>query len=417
MNRTTILGTAALLAAGLLPSYGQTVKIGGDVQLWYTQMLDNNLRLNPKGGRGYYNLRSEFQENGFNIRRVEVKASGTITEDVEYEVMLDPSIATSATNPAILQDAFINWKIGGGFSMKLGQFKNLQTYEGLTSSTEILFAERSQLGRVFGDKRDRGAALSFAFGQPREFAGKFTVAAFNGMGDAVSGKSADSNAQKDMVVRLDMNVGVHHKFGLYTLQGVTDVADKSNLAIAPASPGSGWPTQASVYDNKDATSNLGAFYAYQDSTWTFTTEVMTGLLGRRNATLAASAPAVKREHLDQKFLGYYLTGGYTTGNHTFLFRYDTMNYNSGDKWYTAYNPYKESAPGVPLSVNGAAVDYTPKFTEITVGYTYAFLPEKVKAANIKLNYVMRSKNFLVPRAGQTGEQGGDTFIAAFLVAF
>jgi len=417
MNRTSILGAAAILAAGLLPAYGQTVKLGGDVQLWYTQMLDNNLRLNPKGGRGYYNLRSEFTENGFNIRRVEVKASGTLTEDVDYEVMFDPTIATSTSNPVILQDAWVNWKIGSGVSLKIGQYKNLQSYEGLTSSTEILFAERSQLGRVFGDKRDRGAALSFAFGSPREFGGKLTLAAFNGMGEAASGKAADTNAQKDMVARLDLNMGIHHKFGAYTLQGVTDVADKTSVAIAPATPGSGWPTQQAVYENKDATSNLGAFYAYQDSTWVFTAEVMTGVLGRRNATLAASSPTVKREHLDQKFMGYYVTGGYTTGNHTFLLRYDFFNWNSGDQWYTAYNPYKESAPGVALTAQGAPVDYTPKFTEITLGYTYAFLPEKVKAANIKLNYVMRSKNFLVPRAGQTGEQGGDTFVAAFLVAF
>jgi hypothetical protein len=212
-------------------------------------------------------------------------------------------------------------------------------------------------------------------------------------------------------------MGIHHKFGAYTLQGMTDVADKTSVAIAPANPGTGWPTQASVYDNKDATSNLGAYYAYQDSTWTLTTEVITGLLGRRNATLAVSSPSVKREHLDQKYMGYYVTGGYTTGNHTFLLRYDFMNYNSGDQWYIAYNPYKESAPGVALTANGKAVDYTPRFTEITLGYTYAFLPEKVKAANIKLNYILRSKNFLVPRAGQSGEQGGDTFVAAFLVAF
>jgi phosphate-selective porin len=346
-----------------------------------------------------------------------VKASGTLTEDVDYEVMFDPSIATSTTNPVILQDAWANWKLGGGVSLKIGQYKNLQSYEGLTSSTEILFAERSQLGRVFGDKRDRGAALSFAFGSPRDFGGKFTVAAFNGMGDAASGKAADNNAQKDMVARLDLNMGIHHKFGAYTLQGVTDVTDKSGVAIAPATPGSGWPTQASVYDNKDATSNLGAYYAYQDSTWTFTSEVMTGLLGRRAATLAASAPAVKREHLDQKFMGYYVTGGYTTGNHTFLLRYDFFNWNSGDQWHAAYNPYTQSAPGVALLAQGSPVDYTPKFTEITLGYTYAFLPEKVKAANIKVNYVMRSKNFLVPRAGQTGEQGGDTLVVAFLVAF
>ncbi|MBI4911154.1 MAG: hypothetical protein HY823_00305 [Acidobacteria bacterium] len=411
------LGTAVMLAAGLAPLTAQSVKLGGDVQLWYTQMLDSNLRLDGKGGRGYYNLRGEFTENTFAIRRVEVKASGTLTEDVDYEVMLDPSISTSATNPAILQDAFISWRLGSGVNLKMGQFKNLQTYEGLTSSTEILFAERSQLGRIFGDKRDRGAALSFAFGDPRVFGGRLTVAAFNGMGDAASGKASDSNAQKDAVARLEFNIDSRHKFGIYTLQGVTDVTDKGSLGIAPAAPGSAWPAQQDIYANKDATSNLGAFYAYQDSTWTFTTEVMTGLLGRRNPTLAASAPAVKREHLDQKFLGYYLTGGYTTGHHSFLLRYDFLNHNAGDRWYTAYNPYKESAPGVPLTAQGAPVDYTPRFTETTLGYTYAFLPEKVKAANLKVNYILRSKNFLAPRPGQTGEQGGDTLVLAFLVAF
>ncbi len=144
---------------------------------------------------------------------------------------------------------------------------------------------------------------------------------------------------------------------------------------------------------------------------------MTGLLGRRFATLAASAPTAKREHLDQKFTGYYLTGGYTTGNHTFLARYDLMNMNSGDQWYTAYNPYTQSAPGTPLLVNGAPVDYSPKFTEATLGYTYAWIPAKAKVANFKLNYIARSKNFLKPFGTQTGEQGGNTLVAAFLVAF
>jgi len=55
-----------------------------------------------------------------------------------------------------------------------------------------------------------------------------------------------------------------------------------------------------------------------------------------------------------------------------------------------------------------------------LGYTYAFKPESVKAANIKVNYILRSKNFLVPRSAptvQTGEQGGDSLVVAFQVAF
>jgi hypothetical protein len=122
-----------------------------------------------------------------------------------------------------------------------------------------------------------------------------------------------------------------------------------------------------------------------------------------------------RQHLDQKFLGYQVSGAYTTGHHIFRLRCDFMNYNQGDKWYTTYNPYKETAPGV-LRTDGA--DYTPKYQEITAGYTYAFNPALIRKANIKVDYIFRSKNFLAPRAGvQTGEQGGDSMVAAFQVWF
>ncbi|HJV23779.1 MAG TPA: hypothetical protein VJ570_13835, partial [Holophagaceae bacterium] len=127
--------------------------------------------------------------------------------------------------------------------------------------------------------------------------------------------------------------------------------------------------------------------------------------------------AAKREALDQKYLGFYATVAYTTGAHTFALRYDRMNYNQGDKWYTAFDPYTQSAPGTARLVNGAPVDYTPKYTEATAGYTYAFNPKLVKAANLKVNYIWRSKNFLAPNASQTGEQGGDSAVVAFQITF
>ena len=413
MKRSTILfGLAALLAAGSAPAMAQAPKISGLLQVWYTQMLDNNLRLNTPYGAKYYDFRGEFSENTFSIRRAEIKLAGSITEAVDYEVMIDPAINTSASNPSILQDAAIIYKIGGGFEAKLGQFKNLQSYEGLMSSGELLFAERSQVARQIGDKRDRGVALSYAFGNPKEFGGKVTMAVFNGLTGTVSGKGNDSNAQKDFVARLDMNYGNSMKFGIYTLQGSTDQPDKGGLAAKTfAGPTTLVPTAAQILDAKDKSTNLGAFYVYQDSTWFFSAETATGLVGRRFASVGTAGPAL-RQYLDQKYLTYWVTGGYTVGNHTFLLRYDTTNYNTGDNWYTAYNPYTQSAPGVSLGA-----DYTPKYTEITAGYLYAFKPEKLKAANIKLNYINRSKNFLQPRAGQTGEQGGDTLLAAFQIAF
>lgn len=414
MKRSTLFGMATLLlAGGATPAMAQAPKISGLLQVWYTQMLDNNLRLNAPYGGKYFNLRPEFTENTFSIRRSEIKFSGSITEDVEYEVMMDPSINTSTGNPSILQDAAIVYKMGGGFEAKLGQFKNLQTYEGVTSSGEILFAERAQLARQFGDKRDRGAAFSYGFGDPKEFGGKATLAFFNGLNDSVAGKGNDTNAQKDFVARLDLNYGKTMKFGLYTLQGSTDQTDKGGL-LAKTFTGvsTSLPTTAQILESKDKTTNMGAFYIYQDSTWLLSAEVMTGLLGRRFASVGTTG-AASRQHLDQKYMGYWVTGGYTMGNHTFLVRYDTANYNSGDDWYTAYNPYTQNV------TTGAALgaDYSPKYTEISAGYLYAFKPEKLKAANIKVNYINRSKNFLQPRVGQTGEQGGDTVVVAFQVAF
>lgn len=408
MKLSTTLGMASLLLAVTVPAAAQAPKVSGLVQVWYTQMLDHNLRLNSAAPGGYYNLRSEFKENGFNVRRAELKFSGKVLDGIDWEAMIDPSINTSATNPTILQDLAIHYKTGA-LDFKLGQFKTLQTYEGNISSSELLFAERSMLGRVFGDKRDRGGVAGYTFGDPKDLGGKFSLGVFNGVSDAFAGKSGDANAQKDIVARLEFNLGTAQKFGAYTLQGSTDQADKGGATmVARTFAGPSAPSATAILANKDKTSNLGAFYVYQDSTWHFSAEYLTGLLGRRFASVAATTGAASREHLDQKFMGYYLTAGYTTGQHGFRVRFDQLNYNSGTDYYTASNPY-----------TSATTDYSPKFTETTLGYTFAFKPEVVKTANLKLNYILRSKNFLKPNAasGQVSEQGGNTLVAAFQIAF
>lgn len=64
--------------------------------------------------------------------------------------------------------------------------------------------------------------------------------------------------------------------------------------------------------------------------------------------------------------------------------------------YTAFNPYKNTTAGV-----ATGNDLSPRYTEITVGYNYVFIPTKQSAGKLKLDYVMRSKNFLTPRARPT----------------
>ena len=71
-------------------------------------MLDSNLRNNSTSvtPNKYYNLRSEFQENGFSIRRTELKIAGSVLEGVDYEVMVDASKSSD-----ILQDAVIKYQM------------------------------------------------------------------------------------------------------------------------------------------------------------------------------------------------------------------------------------------------------------------------------------------------------------------
>jgi len=420
MNFSKQLGLmAALLALPVGLSAQTAPKVGGTLQVWYNQVMDSNLRNNSAlpAPYSYYNLRSEFKEDGFSLRRMEISVAGGILPELDYKVMIDPSINTTAAsttnsnasyNPTILQDAFLTYKLNA-LQVQVGEMKTLQTYEGNISSAELQFAERSQLGRVFGDKRDRGAYASYQFGDAKEgFGAKVTAGVFNGMSDLASGKASDNNAQKDFIARVDFNQGSAHKFGAYTLQGATDQNDKTGALVARSFAGTGAPTAAAVLDNKDKTTNTGLFYVYQDAQWHFDAEYITGLLGRRAASVSnTTALAALRQGLDQKFTGYVLTGAFKTGPNTFALRYDFLNYNSSDSWYGASNPYTATA----------GRDYTPKYKETTLGYTYAFDPAVVKSANLKLNYIIRSKNFLAPLGTQTSEQGGNTLLAAFQVAF
>ena len=96
---------AALALAGTFPLLAQP-KMSGLLQIWQTQMMDNNLRWNSGFGKKYYNLRSEFAENGTSLRRAEFKMTGTIAPDVDWEFLIDPTIASGS----ILQDLTLSYK-------------------------------------------------------------------------------------------------------------------------------------------------------------------------------------------------------------------------------------------------------------------------------------------------------------------
>jgi hypothetical protein len=119
-----------------------------------------------------------------------------------------------------------------------------------------------------------------------------------------------------------------------------------------------------VLDNKDKTTATGVYDAYDTSKWHGSAEMMTGLLGRCWTSVGVAAAV--RQHLDQAFLGYTLTGVYKMGRYQVTGRYDFMNYNKGDDGYGLHTPYtRNTNSGAPLGA-----DYTPKYTEAVRGFNH-----------------------------------------------
>lgn len=424
MRKTRWPLMAALMVGGV--AMAQDVKLTACVDLWYTQMLSSDLRTNLESGN-YYPLRSDFKENGFSVRRTEIYLNGKISDAISWAVTFDPNTTASspawaqknAATPNILFDASITWKFYPGFELKVGQFKAPTSYEAtLVGSPALLFYDRSMINRQYNDRRDRGLQVSYGFGEAKAFNGKAVAMVSNGTSDWDFGRANDLNAQKDFTVRLEMGYGPEQKFGVYHRTGGSDQADKGSLKAASTFGGVAVPAGTDVLGDFDKTTTTGAYYYYDTAKLHGSVELITGLLGRRRpsvqATTSTTPFAASREHLDQKFLSYVISGAYKfTPKHWITARYDYANYNSGDQWYGPHNPYTQNV------TTGAALatDYSPAFTEVVLGYTYNFVPTKYTMANLKLNYVMRSKNFLQPLAPQTGEQGGDSLVVALQVAF
>ena len=100
------------------------------------------------------------------IRRTELKFAGDILGDerFKYTVMIDPvQVQEDNTRRSVLQDAFFtvdHMPFLPHHKLDLGQYKLPLTEEGLRSSAKLDTAERSLIGRTFGDQRDIGAMLT-----------------------------------------------------------------------------------------------------------------------------------------------------------------------------------------------------------------------------------------------------------------
>jgi hypothetical protein len=404
-QRTTFTTAAQAVAFSLLivatPAGADELKVNGLIQLWATGTLDSVLTSAVPPPNTYYDLRREFASDTFSVRRAELAFSGHVDRRVGFRVMVDPSIGALSSD--VLQDALISVDLAGGLVFRAGQMKTLQTYEGLESSARLALVERGQLTRRFGDVRDRGVTLSWDRAGRRPLL--VSLGVFNG-----AGKANDANGAKDVAFRVECGIATAHRLGAYGLRGSTD--QPRDRAVPLDMAGAAAPTPDAVLKAADTTSQAGAFYLFDKGGFEAALEVLTGRLGRRHASLGTSPGPARREHVEQRLFGFQATAKYAQGRHQMAARYDRLDYNAGGRWYTDHDPYRESGQGAARDG-----DFTPVFTELSLGYTLAFDAADRAAANFKVAYVSRVGGFLISSPSGRVTRSRASLVAALQVAF
>ena len=223
------------------PGAAVTTKVGklqisGLIQVWYYSIQNDTKGLFEDDTLNDIHDTNEANDNdSFRVRRTELKFIMDINEYVKAEVMIDPareaqSFPAFSTNngtakrglntnlanvqggvgsaPRLLQDAFIEFHhLTPHHDFKIGQYKPPFGEEGIRSSSQLDFAERSMIGQL-GDARDQGISMHGSWwSDPKDGRFQYWLGVFNGPGNYhTSGgqfqNRSDDNDAKDMLYRV-----------------------------------------------------------------------------------------------------------------------------------------------------------------------------------------------------------------------
>ncbi len=136
MKTKAILGgilVTTMCAAGFAPAQAEmTMELGGRIDAIYTYYDEDNVDLG----------------SGTEFRRVRLFAQGDIADDWQYKSQID-----FAGNDASLKDAYIRYTGWDFARITVGQFKQEQSLEALTSSKYITFIEKAMVTSLYPDRR------------------------------------------------------------------------------------------------------------------------------------------------------------------------------------------------------------------------------------------------------------------------
>jgi len=96
---------------------------------------------------------------GFQTRRTKIAVSGDANEEWSYKIQ---GAFSRSSGDFVLEDAYVNYDIGDGWSVQAGQFKFGVLREELVSSKRQLTAERSTTNEFFNQGRSQGVQARYA---------------------------------------------------------------------------------------------------------------------------------------------------------------------------------------------------------------------------------------------------------------
>jgi phosphate-selective porin len=246
--------------------------ISGLVQVWYYSVENHNTALfEDKDVNNISDTGEAVDNDSFQVRRTELKFTVDITNNIKAEVMIDPAreaqsfpnftygdatsgvikrgVNANVANvqggvgaaPRMLQDAFIEYhKFVPHHDFKIGQFKPQFGEEGIRSSSQLDFIERSFIGKI-GDARDTGFTVT---GKWRDDRIQYNLGIFNGAGNyhgsgGQQQNRSDDNDEKDFVFRVlgrpvwkhetwgNLELGGSVQFGTHGESGVNNPVDNA----------------------------------------------------------------------------------------------------------------------------------------------------------------------------------------------
>jgi hypothetical protein len=184
------------------------LQVGALLQGWFDTKWNSQIPENT----------SRNSQSSFRMRRAELKVSGNILGDTaSFMVSFDPAATykydtksyTVTDSKGVSQTITTSTPPGNTAALKvfwvslkspyvdaaIGQFKYPMSYEGQSSSSELLFPERAYSSRYFGDTYDMGFRL-----EKKLDWFKYQVFLLNGSGQ----NQLDKNIQKDLAIRAEL---------------------------------------------------------------------------------------------------------------------------------------------------------------------------------------------------------------------